>query len=181
MECKIIYKKVLSVTLVPKKVPGELLNGSEARKTNFGAMSLFAHNELCRSTIADPLVLALVVVWVARLAGTGGTFGGARVALSTALSVERYGTSSGRRSSSRLGDGGHSRRLSGGRLGGGRSSGGRLGRGRLGRRDLLSSGLSSAVATANPGLGAGHGERLASVVDAEVGVWVGRLVSTREL
>jgi hypothetical protein len=94
-----------------------------------------------------------------------GTALGTREADATALRVDSSAASS--RGSRSRGSGGS-----------GLSNGGKGGRG----RDLLV-GLSGAAATgtAGPDSRAGHGESLVSVVDAEVGVGVGGLVSTREL
>jgi hypothetical protein len=133
------------------------------------------------SPIQEPhqrgLVGALGVVVVHGLAGTSRAALGAREARSTALSPESSAASttgsrgSLGRSSGRDADGGHGGGLSSSRRGslffgwGG------------GSRAAGTTGSGSAL----PDSWAGHGESLAAVVDAEVGVGVGGLVSTGEL
>lgn len=112
-------------------------------------------------------LLALGVVGVHGLARALGAALGAIEASATALGPLSSAASSGSRSGSRSGLGGES--------GGSRSSRGVVGRGGRGR---TSAGGSS---TSLPDGRTGHGESLAAVVDAEVGVWVRGLVGTGEL
>lgn len=126
------------------------------------------------STLASFLDTLGVPV-VGSLAATLGAALSTGEALATALSVHGSAASSG---GSLLGRGSRGGSNNSGHGGLGRSSG----RGR-GRRDLLLGGSRGgrATSTALPDSRAGHGEGLAAVVDAEVGIGVGGLVSTGEL
>jgi hypothetical protein len=119
-------------------------------------------------------LLALGVPGVHLLASASGTARCSREALSTTLCVtSRTGSaaSSGRRGWRRSDDSGHS-----GRSGRSRRSWG-WGSGNL----LLGGGCAATTGSALPDSWAGHGESLAAVVDAEVGVGVGCLVCAGEL
>jgi hypothetical protein len=114
------------------------------------------------------LVEALRVPLVDRLASTRGAALSTRKALSTALSVQgRAASLSGRLSSDWNGD------QSGG-LGSG--CGGDFFLGRSGR--LRATGASSST---SPNGWSWHGESLATVIDAEVGIGIGGLVCAGEL
>lgn len=117
---------------------------------------------------------ALAVVIVGLGAGSTRSAGSsASVALTAALSPPGHSSTASRRSSRgrcRLDSGGHSGGLSGGRSG---CSG-------LLDRSGAAAGAGAGVTT-SPNGRAGHGESLASVVDAEVGIGVGGLVGAGEL
>lgn len=129
-------------------------------------------NPSTRASFLDTLGVPVV----GSLAATLGAALSTGEALATALSVHGSAASSG---GSLLGRGSRSRSDNSGHGGLSRGSGGGRGRG-----DLLlggSRGRATSGSTALPDSRAGHGEGLAAVVDAEVGVGVGGLVSTGEL
>jgi uncharacterized membrane protein YgcG len=145
------------------------------------ALQEYSYVQISEKTLARCLILALRVPVVGELARANGARLGSREANSTALCVESSATSSRSsrssrgRSCGRPGDGDH---------GGGLSNNGRSSNGSNNGRCLLlsrSSATATACGTASPDGWARHGERLAAVVDAEVGVRVGSLVRAGKL
>jgi len=112
-------------------------------------------------------LLALGVVRVDDLAGSSGAGLGASEAGSSALSPHRSTTSGWGRSRSRLDGGDH--------------GGGLAATSATASAAAAATASTSAGGTALPDSWAGHWESLATVVDGEVGVAVGCLVSAREL
>lgn len=172
-----IYRKKLAVKVArsPKKaLEKDCTAARKPKKRDSGEQAAHPPSSFTRSALnlflsyqSTRRLLALGVVGVHGLARALGAALCAGETGTTALGPLSSAASTGSRSSSRSGLGGES--------GGSGSSRGVVGRGSRGRARAGGS------RTSLPEGRAGHGESLAAVVDAEVGIWVRGLVGTGEL